>query len=126
MLGWNDGTGQEIFTLEELVSKFSMERVHKGGAKFDYEKAKWFNHEWIKTSETSTYKEQVKKLFEEKNIVIEDDQKFEKVLSLVKERCTLLPDFVTQASFFFQSPVILIQMPSNQNGMKRRIYFLMN
>lgn len=105
MLGWNDGSGQEIFTLEELVDKFSMERVHKGGAKFDYEKAKWFNHEWIKKEEVSSYKEQVKKLFEEKNIAIDDDQKFEEVLSLVKERCTLLPDFVAQASFFFQSPV---------------------
>ncbi|MBO9636073.1 MAG: glutamate--tRNA ligase, partial [Chitinophagaceae bacterium] len=45
MLGWNDGTDQEIFTIEELVSKFSIDRVHKGGAKFDFEKAKWFNHE---------------------------------------------------------------------------------
>ena len=45
---WNDGTGQEIFTMEELIAKFSMDRVHKGGAKFDYEKAKWYNGEWIK------------------------------------------------------------------------------
>ena len=48
LLGWNDGTDQEIFTLEELIQKFSIERVHSSGAKFDYEKAKWFNHEWIK------------------------------------------------------------------------------
>src|SRR6476660_5165488 len=48
MLGWNDGTDKEIFSLDELVQRFSIERVHKGGAKFDYEKAKWFNHEWIK------------------------------------------------------------------------------
>lgn len=105
MLGWNSGTEQEIFSLPELIENFSMDRVHKGGAKFDYEKAKWFNHEWIKKLEVSRYKEQVKKLFEEKNIVIDDEQKFEKVLSLVKERCTLLPDFIAQASFFFQSPV---------------------
>ena len=51
MLGWNDGTEQEIFSLDELVEKFSMERVHKGGAKFDFEKAKWFNHEWIKKAD---------------------------------------------------------------------------
>jgi glutamyl-tRNA synthetase len=105
MLGWNDGSGQEIFTLDELINKFSMDRVHKGGAKFDYEKAKWYNHEWIKKSEVPAYVKQVKKLFQEKNIVINDEQKFEKVLSLVKERCTLLPDFVQQASFFFQPPV---------------------
>ena len=48
LLGWNDGSEQEIFSMEELIEKFSMERVHKGGAKFNYEKAKWFNHEWIK------------------------------------------------------------------------------
>jgi glutamyl-tRNA synthetase len=47
LLGWNDGTDAEVFTMDELVQKFSMARVHKGGAKFDYEKAKWFNHEWI-------------------------------------------------------------------------------
>ena len=50
LLGWNDGSEQELFTLDELVQKFSLERVHKAGAKFDYEKAKWFNHEWIKKS----------------------------------------------------------------------------
>lgn len=105
MLGWNAGTEQELFTLEELIANFSMERVHKGGAKFDYEKAKWFNHEWIKRLHASSYKPQVKKLFEEKGIVITEDKKFETVLELVKERCTLLPDFVQQAAFFFQSPV---------------------
>src|SRR5690606_9433775 len=50
LLGWNDGTDKEIFTLAELVESFSIDRVHKGGAHFDYEKAKWFNHEWIKRS----------------------------------------------------------------------------
>src|SRR5690606_4373957 len=47
VLGWNDGTEQELFTLDELVEKFSIDRVHKGGAKFDYEKAKWYNHQYI-------------------------------------------------------------------------------
>jgi len=104
MLGWNDGTEQEIFSLDELVEKFSMDRVHKGGAKFNYEKAKWFNHEWIKKLPVSSYKSQVKKIFEDKGITITDENKFIKVLELIKERCTLLPDFVEQASFFFQTP----------------------
>ncbi len=51
MLGWNSGTEQEIFSLEELVQKFSIERVHKGGAKFDFEKAKWFNHQYIQRTD---------------------------------------------------------------------------
>lgn len=104
MLGWNDGTDQEVFTMQELISKFSMDRVHKGGAKFDYEKAKWFNHEWIKRSDVSLYKEQVKQLFIQQGIAIDDDAKFEKVLALVKERCTFLNDFIQQASFFFTKP----------------------
>ena len=105
MLGWNSGTEQEIFSMQELIESFSMDRVHKGGAKFDYEKAKWFNHEWIKRTDVSNYKEQVKQLFAAHNITVNDDAKFEKVLLLVKERCTFLNDFVQQASFFFQPPV---------------------
>jgi glutamyl-tRNA synthetase len=104
LLGWNDGTDQEIFSLDELVQKFSMERVHKGGAKFDYEKAKWFNHEWIKKLPVSSYQLQVRKIFKEKGILIDDDIKFERVLELIKDRCTLLTDFPDQASFFFQTP----------------------
>jgi glutamyl-tRNA synthetase len=104
LLGWNDGTEQEIFSLNELIEKFSMDRVHKGGAKFDYEKAKWFNHEWIRRLPVSGFSFLVKSLFEEKNISIDDESKFEKVLELVKDRCTLLTDFVEQASFFFIAP----------------------
>src|SRR6476660_9133530 len=70
MLGWNDGTEQELFSLKELVQKFSIEKVHKGGAKFDFEKAKWFNHEWIKHQPASNFLPQVKKIFEEKGLDI--------------------------------------------------------
>ncbi|HRH60451.1 MAG TPA: glutamate--tRNA ligase [Chitinophagaceae bacterium] len=104
MLGWNDGTDKEIFALEELVQSFSMERVHKGGAKFDYEKAKWFNHEWIKKLNAERLKQKAKAEFEKNGIVIDDDNKLEKVIELIKDRCTLLPDFVQQGSFFFQMP----------------------
>lgn len=104
MLGWNDGTDQEIFALQELIGKFSMERVHKAGAKFDYEKAKWYNGEWIKKLPFDKWQMTVKELFEKNNIAIIDDKKFVEVLELVKDRCTLLSDFVTQSAFFFKSP----------------------
>lgn len=107
MLGWNDGSGKEIFTLEELVRHFSIDRVHKGGAKFDFEKAKWFNHEWIKQSTTARLLAPVKSAFEENGIKTGEDQFLEKVIALVKDRCTLIPDFVAQASFFFESPAKL-------------------
>src|SRR5688572_23507064 len=104
LLGWNDGTEQEIFTKEELIEKFSIERVHSGGAKFDYEKAKWFNHEWIKRFEVRGLKFEIKNLLEEKGIVISDENLLENVIALVKDRCTLLTDFYDQSSFFFKSP----------------------
>src|SRR3954468_10370829 len=73
MLGWNDGTDNELFSLDELVQKFSMERVNKAGAKFDFEKAKWFNGEWIKKSEAGSLKPKVRSILEEKGVVISDE-----------------------------------------------------
>jgi len=105
VLGWNDGTEQEVFSLEEMVEKFSMDRVHKGGAKFDFEKAKWYNHEWIKRKDAASLKADVKKVFEANNINTSDDNYLEKVITLTKERCTLLTDFFMQGSFFFSDPL---------------------
>ncbi len=104
VLGWNDGTEQEIFSLDELIEKFSIERVHKGGAKFDFEKAKWYNHEWIKLKAADSLKNDVKKVLETGGITVSDDNYLEKVIGLIKERCILLPDFFVQGGFFFQPP----------------------
>ncbi len=104
MLGWNDGTEKEIFTKEELIAAFSLERVHSGGAKFDYDKAKWYNHEWIKRVEAKGLLATIKTLLAEKGLAISDDNLLENVITLVKERCTLLPDFYEQSVFFFQTP----------------------
>ena len=104
VLGWNDGTEQEIFTMEELIEKFSIEKVHKGGAKFDFEKAKWFNHEWIKKLNVERYQQEVKEVFESKGISIIDDAYLLSVMELVKDRCTLLSDFYEQGKLFFQVP----------------------
>lgn len=107
VLGWNDGTEQEIFSMEELIEKFSIEKVHKGGAKFDFEKAKWFNHEWIQKLDVNNYAARVKAIFETNGITITDNAYLLKVMELVKGRCTLLPDFFTQGSFFFQAPATI-------------------
>jgi glutamyl-tRNA synthetase len=107
LLGWNDGTEKEIFTKEELINAFSLDRVHSAGAKFDYEKAKWFNHEWIKKTDAATLKPFVKTILEEKGLTINNEALLEKVIGLVKDRCTLLPDFYEQSSFFFQRPATL-------------------
>ncbi|MFY8127496.1 MAG: glutamate--tRNA ligase [Chitinophagaceae bacterium] len=104
MLGWNDGSEQEIFTIEELVEKFSLERVHKGGAKFDYEKAKHFNKEWIKKLNIEDLILKIEPLLVENNIDIEDKNKLQTVVGLVKDRCTFLNDFVEQMQYFYKTP----------------------
>jgi len=103
-LGWNDGTGQEIFTLDELVEKFSLDRVSKAGAKFDFEKAKWFNAEWIKKAKAESLKQKVRAVLEDKGIVVNDDAYLLKIIEQVKDRCVLLTDFYQQAGYFFQQP----------------------
>ena len=104
VLGWNDGTEQEVFSLEELIEKFSIEKVHKGGAKFDFEKARWFNQEWIKKLPIENYKERVKEIFLSKGVSNIDDNYLGEVMNLIKERCIVLPDFYTQGLYFFDSP----------------------
>lgn len=104
MLGWNDGTDQEIFSMEQLVEKFSLERISKAGAKFDYEKAKWYNHEWIKQAAAETLAPEVKAALKGAGIEIQDDKNLNTVIELVKDRCNLISDFVTQSAYFFVSP----------------------
>ncbi|MBX2930562.1 MAG: glutamate--tRNA ligase [Chitinophagaceae bacterium] len=123
MLGWNDGTEQEIFSLHELIEKFSIERIHKAGAKFDYEKAKWYNHEWIKKLEVGDVRLKVKELLGDiaNNY---DDTFIDKVITLVKDRCTLLTDFVQQTSFFFKSPeTIAIDVIQPKWNEQKKVFF---
>ncbi len=104
MLGWNDGTDQEIFTLNELISKFSIDRISKSGAKFDFEKAKWFSHEYIKNCSLGDVKSQISHILLTNGITGTEDTYLENVLLLVRERMTYLRDFWDQASFFFKAP----------------------
>ncbi len=104
LLGWNEGTDKELYSLENLASVFSLERMHKHGAKFDIEKAKWFNQEWIKLLPANDLAKAVKPYFDSVGIDIKNEKYFESVINLVKERCALLPDFITQAGFFFTAP----------------------
>ncbi len=107
LLGWNAGTEQELFTQEELIENFSLDRVHSAGAKFDYEKAKWFNHEWIKKLPVSDLKLKLEPFINSNQIDFTDTLKLEKIIGLVKDRFALLPDFHDQAIFFYQNPEVL-------------------
>ena len=104
LLGWNDGTDKEIFSIDELIAQFSLERVHKGGAKFDYEKAKWFNQEWIKKTSNDELATLVKPFYDDAQIEVHEPAYLVKVIGLIKDRCHLLTDFITQGSFFFKAP----------------------
>ncbi len=104
LLGWNDGTDKEIFSIDELIAQFSLERVHKGGAKFDYEKAKWFNQEWIKKTSNDQLATLVKPFYDDAQIEVHEPAYLVKVIGLIKDRCHLLTDFITQGSFFFKAP----------------------
>ena len=104
LLGWNDGSDKEIFTLNELVDAFTIDRVSKAGAKFDFEKAKWYNHEWIKQSSASSLQLAVNNSLAAQNIEVNDQKLLLKVIDLVKDRCNLLGDFVSHCSYFFESP----------------------
>ena len=112
MLGWNPGMEQEIFSMEELVKYFSIDRVHKGGAKFDYEKAKWFNHQYIHHSSDESLLPLVRPYMQEQGVETSDEQLL-KVIGLIKERCILLPDFWAQGHFFFRTPEIT-ELPAIQ------------
>lgn len=104
LLGWNDGTEQEIFSLTELEEKFSIERISKAGAKFDFEKAKWYNHEWIKTESAERLAAVISEELENAGIEVKDQSYLNTVIDLIKDRCTLLPDFLAQSAYFFTTP----------------------
>ncbi|PSL49765.1 glutamyl-tRNA synthetase [Chitinophaga niastensis] len=103
MLGWNDGTEQEIFSMEELIQKFSIDRVHKAGAKFDYEKAKWFNHQYIHHKDNESLATLFQPVLDEKGVTAAPDY-VATVAGLVKERCHFINEIWDHGFFFFQSP----------------------
>src|SRR5687767_6987364 len=103
LLGWNDGTEQKLYSMDELIASFDIKRVHSAGAKFDYEKAKWFNHEWIKRLQIADFRLQIDSFLTAETKTV-DSSKLEKIIGLVKDRCVLLTDFAEQSSFFFRAP----------------------
>ncbi len=102
LLGWNDGTEQEIFSLQELVQKFDLNRIHKAGAKFDPEKNKWFNHQYLigksdKELAISFSEELVKR-------GVSTTLDLERVVNLIKERAHFVNEFWDLADYFFEAP----------------------
>ena len=104
LLGWNDSSDQEIFSLDELIEKFDLTRVHKAGAKFDPEKTEWFQHQYVQQVDDETLSLQFQNwLKEHKAIDVETDY-VQKIVHILKERITFVPDFWEEGYFFFEAP----------------------
>ena len=103
LLGWNPGTDQEIFTKEELIKLFDLERVSKSGARFDIEKAKWFNHQYLHQKNSEELAKEYLKILSEKN-VNSSQEIVEKIVALIRDRATFITDFWELSSFFFIAP----------------------
>ena len=100
-LGWNPGTEQEIFSLEELVNAFSLEGIGKSGARFDFDKSKWFNEQYISSKSNKELAVLVKPLLSKKGFVASDDF-VEKFCGMMKERVTFYTDFAEKGYYFFE------------------------
>lgn len=103
LLGWNPGNDQEIMSMEELIQLFALEKCSKSGAKFDYEKGKWFNHQYIQLRPNSEIAAIFYPILQDKGIEY-PLQYIETVVGLVKERVSFVKELWDQASFFFVAP----------------------
>jgi glutamyl-tRNA synthetase len=103
LLGWNDGTEKELFSLEELVQNFDLNRVHKAGAKFDPEKNKWFNHHYLMQQTDANLAKAFAPILKEKGIAFEEN-KLITIISLIKERAHFVSEFWELSDYFFEAP----------------------
>lgn len=104
LLGWNPGTGQELFSMDELVGAFSFERVNNSGARFDPEKAKWFNHQYLIQKSDEELALLFKPILLEKGITPPEMTRTAEIIALVKERVSFVHELWEQSHFFFQAP----------------------
>jgi glutamyl-tRNA synthetase len=102
-LGWNPGTQQEIFSMQELIDAFSIERIGKAGARFDFEKLKWFNQQYFKIHSLDDVAGKVKILLNEKGIQ-KDDAFIHEFTRQMLERVTFFSDFYDLGKFYFEKP----------------------
>jgi len=104
LLGWNPGTERELFNMEELIQIFSLERVNKSGARFDPEKAKWFNHQYLIRKGNDEVANLFMPILEQYGVQVQMD-KLVRIVGLVKERVNFIHELWGQTSFFFERPL---------------------
>jgi glutamyl-tRNA synthetase len=110
LLGWHATGDQEMYTMQELIDQFSLERVSKSGAKFDYEKGKWFNHQYLQLRSNEELAEQFMPYLEAKlasspnSLIASSPEKVAKVIGLTKDRVNFVSELWEQVNFFFVAP----------------------
>ena len=106
LLGWNPGDDREIFSMDELIKEFSIDHCSRKGAKFDFEKGKWFNHEYLMNMADADLAKLFKPVLEQHGVNVADfsDEYITEVVALVKSRANFVVDLWDQASFFFERP----------------------
>jgi len=102
-LGWNPGTTQELFSIEELIMAFSIERIGKAGAKFDIQKAQWFNQQYLRAKTDEQLASYLLEATVKEGIPC-TDEKARKICSIMRERITFPQDLLEQGRFFFSAP----------------------
>ncbi|MDO5655273.1 MAG: glutamate--tRNA ligase [Flavobacteriaceae bacterium] len=103
LLGWNPGTDQEIFSLEQLAQNFDLNKVSKSGARFNPEKSIWFNHQYLQMMDNEEITQEFQKLLNSKSISTND--KFDsQIVNLLKERASFVKDIWNEGQFFYESP----------------------
>lgn len=103
LLGWSPANDREILSLEEMTKEFDLHKVHKAGARFNKEKAEWFNHEYLKSKSDAEVLSLLKEV-EGINLEGSSDEKLLKVISLMKDRATFAKDIYNEGKFFFEAP----------------------
>ena len=102
-LGWNPGTTQEIFSMEGLIEAFSLERVGKAGAKFDFDKTRWFNQQYLRAKTKEELSQDLQVILKENGVEAEDDF-VATVCEQLKERATFIKDMWEEGKYYFSAP----------------------
>jgi glutamyl-tRNA synthetase len=103
LLGWNPGHDMEVMSMDEMIALFSIERIGKSGAKFDWEKAKWFNHQYLQKKSNEALAELLQPYLQQHNINA-DPSFVATICGMIKERAFLIPDLWENSWFFFKAP----------------------
>jgi glutamyl-tRNA synthetase len=117
-LGWNDGTEQEIFTRDELIAKFSLDRVQRSGARFDESRLHWMNGAWIRSLDTATIYTRCQEFWPESAASYPEDYKTQ-VLGLVQERLKYFAELPALTSFFFEDLPVNMELIDGNKQLKK-------